>query len=464
MKTEKAWKYLRLVLALVLGGAMTSCADEDGLNADDASDKDFTGVELVIPREGFGTRSLDVDAEARMSNLYLVAIQDEDRNGIRTSTVVIRALDPPHNNKPINDPDGDRYTVNLYPGVYRFYVLANLDLYLDKRIQEITKEQELKDLKLNFRTDTRLIPSHLPMACLPKDIEGGTKNQNGETVIRITDNTVPTITANMSFLCSKVRYTILYDNTPGGMSEAFNIYSLRFNVDPTLHTVASKLRRYTYLDPGHPTSDEDNKDPFLRTESYAAYPGGEYTATYDLAYWNIDLDRYKFKGESADGLMPFNPNYPESAADNSLELWTDDLAAWQASRRRVWQGVAYLPENNTQRIDEHTVLAFPFVMEEYAHNGLPYQEKTDWNPSDFKLITLFGGNTNETHYGGGSGSGDKYGDQSNPGSPNGDGFSHGLVRDYFYDVVARVKTPDRMAIDVYVKVKDWDHEGVTDSW
>ena len=120
------------------------------------------------------------------------------------------------------------YRIEFKPGKYRIYVVANLDKYIAKAIVASTTEEELKELTLNFSPDK--LPNTtdgLPMACLPAEVDGADPD-NGYITVEA-GKTKP-IQTDLTFLCAKVRYTILFDNSDGGFSrEAFGSSTVTFN-------------------------------------------------------------------------------------------------------------------------------------------------------------------------------------------------------------------------------------------
>ena len=118
------------------------------------------------------------------------------------------------------------YRIEFKPGKYRIYVVANLDQYITGAIGTSTSEEELEAMVLNFSPDK--LPNTtdgLPMACLPAQVDGATDGN-----ITVEAGKTKTIQTDLTFLCAKVRYTILFDNSEGGFSrEAFGSSTVTFN-------------------------------------------------------------------------------------------------------------------------------------------------------------------------------------------------------------------------------------------
>lgn len=118
------------------------------------------------------------------------------------------------------------YRIEFKPGKYRIYVVANLDEYITGEISASTEESYLEKLILNFSSEK--LPNTtdgLPMACLPAQVDGAT-----DGYITVEAGKTKTIQTDLTFLCAKVRYTILFDNSEGGFSrEAFGSSAVTFN-------------------------------------------------------------------------------------------------------------------------------------------------------------------------------------------------------------------------------------------
>lgn len=347
--------------------------------------------------------------------------------------------------------DYHEFNMALYPGMYRFGVIANADLYTWRanKITDFKNETDLRNLVLYFSEDTPLTPMHLPMVCNPEEIKysieiEGTSDNNGnshftdKTLVDQTFNSMVPICkklstrvyATMKFMVSKVRYTILFDKEEGGISEAFGSSWIRFNVDDTQKPYATNIRRYTRLfyDGDAEVKGEGGADALLIKNG----EGKE-------GKWTMSIDRYKWSDEGDD-----YPLFPTS----ELTLWDQGTDAWIKSKKKVWQGIVYLPENReTDAGDEvlkRTVLNFPY------HTRVNDLDETPELQSDEpKRIVLFG-NPLETSYEG-------VDDEGYIHQESGTTFT--LERNYFYDVVAKVVNPETkdLIIKVFVSILPW-HE------
>ena len=457
-------KPLALTLSLLW---LWSCHENDlNISPEDDVPEGMTKITFLIPDyEGsaaqFGTRAIDDAEEGYMSNLYIIAVKvnnyvyDETGDGyeiipLDEEIVYPFALNPVGEKFKVGkyDPlDYHAFNVTLTPGEYRFGVVANVDLYLSRTtsVSNFKREAELNDIVLNFSENTPLVPPHLPMVCLPKQMEYQpfTGVVEGEkqygTIVKtstVKDNLIPIpkgesprIYAHMNFLCSKVRYTILFDKTEGGISESFGNSWIRFNVDDTRKPFATKMRRQTQLITGTSTGDNtyDETQPFITS-----------SGANDLAQWMMTINRYNW---SSEGRL-----YPKSPS-STLSPWEGTTADWIPQKQKVWQGIVYLPENNgptesgNNRTIASTELHFPYHTRINSLDDTPEVEA-----SEPKVISLFASNYDK--FNGSTYSGEYSSEQ---------GDFTGLERNYFYDVVAQVINPDLddMKVRILVSILPW---------
>ena len=428
-----------LTYSLLLG-FLASCSSDEIKKVSEKEEGKIS-VSFMLPHaQGFETRSMEIDEEGWMSNLYIVAVQVNNTDNDR---MLIYSVDPTGYDTQVGDTNYDKYKINLYPGNYRFYVLANLDLYLTRqnKISNFSTEDEIRKIVLNYRAETPLIPAHLPMACLPENISTRPDGTGvGSNLITIAENNSTQIYANMSFLCSKVRYTIMFDKTNNGISKQFGDQWIRFFVDENDKPLVTNLRKQTELIK-NAGGTIDTNSRFITistsTDNTEADTPSEVDAhtsassQINLYSWSLEIDRYKWHTDGAD--------YPKKASDQ-LDVWDGNLDDWKKQEQKMWQGVVYLPENDDDGIDK-TILYFPYY-NYLIENGVVINEERGEEP---KEIILFSNDTGYTHYP--DNNGNSIYDESSTNDK-----SHGLKRGYMYDVVAKVVNPDdpTLYIQVYL--------------
>lgn len=96
---------------------------------------------------------------------------------------------------------------DLKQGEYKIYLTANIP-----GISINTTEEELKAKTLDFSNGHLPVQGELPLLYEYKDNEDNNK-------LEVRPNTSATITANMIFVCSKVKFSLRFDNTNTGFSK-----------------------------------------------------------------------------------------------------------------------------------------------------------------------------------------------------------------------------------------------------
>lgn len=319
---------------------LTSCSDDLGVKIDNPDG--FTGITVLIPDVSYEavTRASDdaytdgdkiveeTVAEGTISRLDMVAIDSEGK------------LHFFNDMKPLGTQGSySAYRLALASGEYKLYVFGNVNYYLDgaglnnpKNIEDVIENNEtgLRGLKLNYKSDEPLAPGKLPMVCLGKNIQVnnnkvGSDSSGNANSFTVRDSENIFIYADMEFLCSKVRYTILFNSAEGGFSD-YGKNVIDFNRN---EAYAEKLRSQTALE------YNGNADRTFLSNS-----------------WHVNMGRYYFPAKG--------DKYPESATD-ALQSFNLTDANWENdyTQQRAWQGVVYLPENEESI---KTVIKLPYTI------------------------------------------------------------------------------------------------------
>lgn len=128
------------------------------------------------------------------------------------------------------------YQLNIEPGTYHIYVVANMNKVL--RGQTIQTEDELQKIVLDYRPTSltgKPVCTNIPMIYEPKDAAGNL----AETVITAAGDKYTEVAANLKFTCVKVKLNLIYDpsNTDDFGGKTFSINSIS----------AKKLSPFTHL-------------------------------------------------------------------------------------------------------------------------------------------------------------------------------------------------------------------------
>lgn len=364
----RTFKFLT-ALSVISVLSLASCSDNveptPSVGPDFESEQNRCSLTIAFPPVGFGdnifaSRADYLDPitgnEGNLHSLYLVIFQEkENEAGEGTSYQFLSVSDLKVAISTLR-PSYEYYTLSLEKGNYKFYLLANfLDYWtpdpnneaekVDQFENTIVTDENIRSLNLDFN-DELIQDGDLPMACMPEEmfadangtpLRGPDTEVDGETVEGeqgvfviseddIKNNVRKQLYAPLSILCSKVRYTILFDNTADGFSKDFPEANVKFDVNVLLTNVIKntpfKKPEATIENP----SFFDHAIPGI-TMHPAAYPEDEScdagsSCNKTHGYWNI-----KDQQSSPSNL----------GTDN---IWNDN------SNKRAWQGnILYLPEN-----------------------------------------------------------------------------------------------------------------------
>lgn len=216
------------VAALLL---LAACTDDADVYNTPAPSEGNLCVYVPITREGDEvTSSLDpsnptynasVD-ECNINDLHLYAFP-VDGNG----TFLSQELPSPEASNMLNEKVAS-YKLQIKPGTYRVYVVANMKDVLD--VNGITTEDDLKKVVLGY---TPVSKPGMPVADnIPMIYEPDTKAADGTTVdgtitIKNTDTTPQTVMANLRFTCVKVCLNLIYNPEDPDMNAALKSNGLQ---------------------------------------------------------------------------------------------------------------------------------------------------------------------------------------------------------------------------------------------
>ena len=268
-----------------------SCSDELGGECAPISSESNLHVLVPTVLSSRGTRTDDASGlptynatvdECQINDLTLYAFP-VDNNG----KLLVETLPAPLATMMV-EPHVANYQLNIEPGTYHIYVVANMNKVLSG--QPIKTEDELKNIVLDYRpTSTTGMPvcTNIPMIYEPeKDATG----KLAETVITAAGDKYTEVAANLKFTCVKVKLNLIFD--PSDPDVATNFGGKAFSINSIS---ADKLSPFTYL-----------------------YWGGKF----ETPTWpnNEDKEAYK-KG------IPSTPYEASSGADVYYTDWTDNRSA-----------------------------------------------------------------------------------------------------------------------------------------
>ena len=224
-----------------------SCSDE--LGGERAPISSESNLHVLVPTvlSSRGTRTDDASGlptynatvdECQINDLTLYAFPVPTGNG-NDGKLLKETLPAPLATMMV-EPHVANYQLNIEPGTYHIYVVANMNKVLSG--QTIQTENDLKKIVLDYRpTSTTGMPvcTNIPMIYEPeKDAAGNL----AETVINAAGDKYTEVAANLKFTCVKVKLNLIFD--PSDADVATNFGGKTFSINSIS---AEKLSPFTHL-------------------------------------------------------------------------------------------------------------------------------------------------------------------------------------------------------------------------
>lgn len=192
-----------------------SCSDELGGECAPISSESNLHVLVPTVLSSRGTRTDDASGlptynatvdECQINDLTLYAFPVPTGNG-NDGKLLVETLPAPLATM-MAEPNVANYQLNIEPGTYHIYVVANMNKVLSGKT--IQTENDLKTTVLNYGVGGgepgMPVSTNIPMIYEPKDINGKTL----VTEIKATDKSA-TVFANLKFTCVKVKLNLIFD-------------------------------------------------------------------------------------------------------------------------------------------------------------------------------------------------------------------------------------------------------------
>lgn len=305
-----------------------SCSDE--LGGERAPISSESNLHVLVPTvlSSRGTRADDASGlptynatvdECQINDLTLYAFPTGNEGG----KLLVETLPAPLATMMVEQHVAN-YQLNIEPGTYHIYVVANMNKVLSGKT--IKTENELKKIVLDYRpTSTTGMPvgTNIPMIYEPKDDAGNL----AETVINAAGDKYTEVAANLKFTCVKVKLNLIFDRNNSEVAtnfggKTFSINSISADkLSPFTHLYwGGKFEVPTWADKDY--ADKDYKDGF----SSNTYQASERPAVY-YADWTDN--RSASATNNKDDIV--GTGTPKDAPDNAAEKW-------------LFQQTYYLPE------------------------------------------------------------------------------------------------------------------------
>lgn len=385
-----------------------SCSDE--LGGERAPISSESNLHVLVPTvlSSRGTRADDASGlptynatvdECQINDLTLYAFPTGNEGG----KLLVESLPAPLATMMV-EPHVANYQLNIEPGTYHIYVVANMNKVLSGKT--IQTEDELQKIVLDYRpTSTTGMPvcTNIPMIYEPKDDAGNL----AETVINAAGDKYTEVAANLKFTCVKVKLNLIFD--PSNAEVATNFGGKAFSINSIS---ADKLSPFTHL-----------------------YWGGKFvTPTWaDNAYNKI----YK------DGI-PSTPYEASSGAAVYYTAWTDNRSLPATNNKDDIKGTGKVTENPpVNPADKWLFQQTYYLPERYISSE-----------SDRSYLTINGnvGGSAVNNYR--INLGHKKDETSTTEVPV-------FPRGTFYEITGAIKTLGNMELDCKVSVKPWEMETIS---
>lgn len=219
-----------------------SCSDE--LGGERAPISSESNLHVLVPTvlSSRGTRTDDASGlptynatvdECQINDLTLYAFPTGNEGKLLVETL------PAPLATMMAEPNVANYQLNIEPGTYHIYVVANMNKVLSG--QTIQTEDELQKIVLDYRpTSTTGMPvcTNIPMIYEPKDAAGNL----AVTEIKAAGDKYAEVAANLKFTCVKVKLNLIFD--PSNPEVATNFGGKPFSINSIS---ADKLSPFTHL-------------------------------------------------------------------------------------------------------------------------------------------------------------------------------------------------------------------------
>ena len=393
--------YIGFIVWLLTSLFAVSCTDE--LEGNGYPPNSSSNLHVLVPTvlSANGTRTDDASGlptynatvdECQINDLTLYAFPVEN-----DGKLLVETLPAPLATMMVEQHVAN-YQLNIEPGTYHIYVVANMNKVL--RGQTIKTEDELQKIVLDYRPTSltgKPVCTNIPMIYEPKDAAGNL----AETVITAAGDKYTEVAANLKFTCVKVKLNLIFD--PSNAEVATNFGGKPFSINSIS---AENLSPFTHL-----------------------YWGGKF----ETPTWadNADKEAYK-KG------IPSTPYEASSGAAVYYTDWTDNRSLPATNNKDDIKGTGTATENPVNAAGKWLFQQIYYLPERYISSE-----------SDRSYLTINGkvGGSVDNNYR--INLGHKKDETSTTEVPV-------FPRGTFYEITGAIKTLGNMELDCKVSVKPWE--------
>lgn len=380
-----------------------SCSDE--LGGERAPISSESNLHVLVPTvlSSRGTRADDASGlptynatvdECQINDLTLYAFPVPTGNG-NDGKLLVETLPAPLATM-MAEPNVANYQLNIEPGTYHIYVVANMNKVLSGK--NIQTEDDLKDIVLGYGVGAEPgmpVSTNIPMIYEPKDVNGKIIDKK----IEKGGDKYTEVAANLKFTCVKVKLNLIMDPTASD-----NLYDKSYSITDI---VAQKLTPSTHL-------LWDGK--FTQTDVTSEYATGIDTPLYkSTPTGDASKGCYYQKGEYE--INEDNKNVANEDVVKIADAYKDKGTPIPANFKQwLFQGTYYLPERYISKAEEQSVLKINGIVNNSNKNQYTIKLGHKQNASD--ALPTF-------------------------------------PRGTYYEITGKLKSYGDMDLDCDVKVDDW---------
>lgn len=397
--------YIGFIVWLLTSLFAVSCTDE--LEGNGYSFNSSSNLHVLVPTvlSANGTRTDDASGlptynatvdECQINDLTLYAfpVKNEGKLLVETLPAPLATM--------MVEQHVANYQLNIEPGTYHIYVVANMNKALSG--QTIQTEDELQKIVLDYRPTSltgKPVCTNIPMIYEPKDATGNL----AETVITAAGDKYTEVAANLKFTCVKVKLNLIFDpsNADDFGGKTFSINSIS----------AKKLSPFTYL-----------------------YWGGKF----ETPTWADNADKEAYKDGISSTL--YDSQLSDAPAVYYTE-WTDNRSLPATNNKDDIKGTGTATPNLVNAADKWLFQQTYYLPERYISSE-----------SDRSYLTINGkvGGSVDNNYR--INLGHKKDETSTTEVPV-------FPRGTFYEITGAIKTLGNMDLDCKVSVKPWEMETIS---
>lgn len=320
-----------------------SCSDE--LGGERAPISSESNLHVLVPTvlSSRGTRADDASGlptynatvdECQINDLTLYAFPVPTGNG-NDGKLLVETLPAPLATM-MAEPNVANYQLNIEPGTYHIYVVANMNKVLSGK--NIQTENDLKKIVLGYGVGTEPgmpVSTNIPMIYEPKDVNGNIIDKK----IEKSGDKYTEVAANLKFTCVKVKLNLIMDPTASD-----NLYGKSYSITDI---AAQKLTPSTHL-------LWDGK--FTQADVTSEYATGMDNTIYSSSSTGeASTGRYYQNGE-----YTINEDNKDVANEDVVKIadaYKDKGTPIPANFKQwLFQGTYYLPERYISKAEEQSVL------------------------------------------------------------------------------------------------------------